>query len=741
MRPVSLLFRLFFVSVVFLETAFGQRLSGRVTDEHDGPLVLVNISVPALHRGAVTDEEGTFTIEALKPGVYTIEFTLIGYAKETRSVTMTSEGEVNLTIIMHQTVLQLPGVIVTGKPQPTDVLSSSQAVSSVEGRELDRLRGESVIQALENTTGVSTYTTGAGIVKPVIRGLSSQRVLVVSDGARQEGQQWGDEHAPEIDAFDVERIEVLRGPSSVLYGSDALGGVVNVIVHDLPSGELGSPALGGDLVLNGFTNNRHAAGSLSLEGAAGVLGYRAHFSARDAGDITTPEGKLFNSGLNEMNGGGMLGVKGSWGTLSLDYSHVGQELQIHEDPAEDPEATPYQKIQHEKIHLHGDFLLSGIRLETDGSWQQNGRREFEAKDEAEAVLHLRLNTSSLDIKGHHQPLGPFFGTVGLSLMSQKNETLAEEKLIPGFTLLNLAGFVYEEGQFGNIILSAGLRYDTRSLEVNETPNLGVNAQTRDYNALTGNVGLVYRASDPLSFTINVGRGWRAPSAFELFVDGVHEGTIQYLIGERNLENEQSLNVDLSIRFATNRLQSELIIYQNKISDYIFASPTGEIDTESGFQKYLLKQADATLVGAEWSLQAQASDWLILSGGFDYVRGTNDQTQNPLPYIPAARFKVGTKFTTASLWGIANPYFSANLKAVSSQDRVEEFETSTEGYALIDAGVGGEIALGSGRAYVDLRVENLFDEPYRDHLSRYKAYALNSGRNIGLKISIPFVVAR
>lgn len=733
---MTVLLLLSIVTAGFSSPSMAQKLTGIVLDEAHTPLPLANVSLPALHRGVVTNDAGKFEIDKLHPGVYTIEFTLLGYKKETRTITFGAE-DVAITVLLHQTALEMPGIIVTGNPQPTDILSSSQSVSTMEGRELSRLRGQNVMESLENLPGVSTYTTGAGIAKPVIRGLTSQRVLVVSDGSRQEGQQWGDEHAPEIDAFDVASIEVLRGPSSVLYGSDALGGVVNVLKHDLPSIEEGSTSLGGDLTLNGFSNNRNIAGNVSLHGASGVLGYRGYVSFRDAGDITTPEGKLHNSGLEELNGGGLVGTKGTWGAALIDYSHVGQELQIHEDPAEDPTATPFQKIQHDKIHFHLDIPLEGVRLETDGSWQQNIRREFEEKDAVDPSLHLHLNTYSLDVKGHHQPIGSLFGTIGISMMSQKNESLAEEKLIPGFDLLNIASFVYEELTLGSVGLSGGIRYDARRLEVAETPELNVEAQTRNYEAVTGDIGVVYRPVEPLALTFNLGRGWRAPSAFELFVDGVHEGTVQYLIGDSNLKNEQSLNVDVSARYATSHVQGELTFFQNKIGDYIYASPAGEVDSTSGFQKYFLKQADATIVGCELSLQAQVTEWLVLSGGFDYLRGTNDKTDNPLPLMPANRVKAGAKLTTASMGSILNPYCSVNVRVVSSQERIEDFETATDGYTLIDVGVGGEFAVGSKRLTVDLNVANLFDKAYRDHLNRFKAYALNPGRDVSLKVSVPF----
>jgi iron complex outermembrane receptor protein len=728
------------ISLCFISLSSAQQLSGRVADETNTGLPFVNVSLPALHRGTVTNDSGSFSFVELHKGVYTVEFTILGYGKETRTVKMES-GDVRLLVTMHQTALELPGVIVTGKPQPTDVLSSSQSVSSVGGRELSRLRGENVMQALANTPGVSLYTTGAGIAKPVIRGLTSQRVLVISDGIRQEGQQWGDEHAPEIDGFDVERIEVLRGPSSVLYGSDALGGVVNVIKHDVPSVQEGDPRLGGEMTVNGFSNNRHAAGDLSLDGAEGIIGYRGHLSMRNAGDVTTPEGRLFNSGLEQIDGGGLLGAKGEWGAASVDYSHFDQELQIHEDPAEDPLATPYQKIQHDKVHVHGDFPLPDFRLETDGSWQKNVRREFEEKDVVDPALHLLLDSYSLDVKGHHQPIGPVFGTIGFSVQSQKNETLAEEKLIPRFRQLSLATFLYEEARIGKFGLSAGFRYDNRELNVGDTPDLGVVVQTRRFDATTGNAGVVFRAADALAFTANVGTGWRSPTPFELFVDGVHEGTVQYLIGDNSLKNEQSLNVDLSARYVSDRIRSEFTVYRNKIRNYIYASPTGDTDPESGFRKYILRQSNASLSGAEVSLEALLTDWCVLNGGFDYLRATNDMTSGPLPLTPANRVKAGVKITRRSVGGISNPYISVDVNAVFSQNRVEEFETPTAGYNLVDIGVGGEIPIGSQIANIDVCVKNLFDRAYRDHLNRFKEYALNPGRDFEVKVAVPFVISR
>jgi iron complex outermembrane receptor protein len=719
--------------------ALSAQLSGHVVDENQTAMTNVRVAIPALHRIAFTDSAGRFLFDNVPSGVFIIEFSRIGYRTETQKANL-AEGDAVFAIQLDISPMEGPPVTVTATPQPIDVLSSPLSVSVMSGRELERNRGETVIRAIENSPGVTAFSTGAGIAKPVIRGLTSQRVLVVSDGIRQEGQQWGDEHGPEIDALDVKRIEVVRGPNSVLYGSDALGGVVNIIKPEVPCADEGAPRLAGDLLLNGFSNNRQGAGALSLYGARGILGYRGNFSARDGQDISTPAGKLFNSGEREINGSGALGTEGDWGSLAVDYSHFGQELEIHEDPAEDPTATPFQKIRHDKVHLHSNFPMEKVRLEVNGGWQRNRRTELEDETAADTGLNLVLNTVNLEVRAHHQPLGKVFGTVGFSLMNQDNN-ISHEPLIPEFASLNLAGFVYEEARFKEVTISAGVRLDARSMDVDSNPDLGVLKQTRDYDAVTGTAGLVWHMAEPLAFAASVGRGWRSPTAFELFANGVHEGTIRFEVGDSTIEPEESFNVDFSLRYASARLQAEATAFRNRITGFIFPSPTGSVDTASGFEIFQYRQSDATFLGAELMLKGQATDWLVLSAGADLVRSTNDQTDQPLPFIPAHRLKLGARFVQSSWGGLSNLYFSLGSKIVADQERVEPNEAPSKGYALFNAGLGAEIPLGAQRAHLDFAVENLLDKAYRDHLSRYKEYALNPGINFTAKLSVPFNLVR
>ncbi len=722
-------------------SAQANTLFGSISDDSERGLASATVSIPALRRGTVTDETGSYRITGVPQGVYTVAFSLIGYASETRTVNL-DQPEQEMNVMLHVSSLPLRGVTVTATPQPSSPLESSQATTSVSGRQLDRNRGATVMKSIESTPGVALYTTGAGIAKPVIRGLTSQRVLVVADGVRQEGQQWGDEHAPEIDAMNVERIEVVRGPASVLYGSDAVGGVVNVIPKELPSAEEGATQLSGEITGNAFSNNSQGAGALSLFGAqAGGLGYHGSISGRSADDIRTPDGELFNSGGRETNGSGKVGWRGPAALASIDYGHFDSRMEIHEDPAEGEGETPFQKVTHDRIHGHGLVPLTHSRIELDAGWQRNNRGEFEHAEASEPVLDLILKTVTGDLRIHHNPVKILNGTIGLAVMSQSNESIAEVKLIPDYDLTNWAGYLYEEARLDKVTLSAGARVDARTLDVADNEELGVDAQTRDYTAFTATGGIVVRAAPGVALTVAIGRAWRAPTAFELFVDGVHEGTIRYEIGDPELEPEISLNVEGGVRYITPDISIEASAFHNAIDQFIYLSPTGEVDPESGFGIYQNRQADAVLTGAEVFVEAVATKWLAVRGGVDLVRGSNEDTGLPLPLLPANRFRIGASLTHERIGPALSPYASVDIKIAADQSRIEEFETETNGYTLVHLGAGLELPMETHRVRIDAEVENVFDESYRDHLSRYKEYALNPGRNVSLKVSVPFTIVR
>jgi iron complex outermembrane receptor protein len=246
--------------------------------------------------------------------------------------------------------------------------------------EVQSNRAASLGETISVLPGVRNFSTGGGIGKPVIRGLSSTRVLVLADGQRLENQQWGDEHGPNIEAGEAERIEVIRGPASVLYGSDALGGVINVITPDLPDALERDPFVSAKVVAGYATNNEQPDGTVALEGARAGFGFRGAFTGRTSDDVRTPAGELFNSGGRTLNGTGSVGYRGSWGSVAGTYSHRDERVEIHEDPAEDPTATPFQRIGEDRVHLRGSLPVSASHLDVDVGYERNRRREFEEAD-------------------------------------------------------------------------------------------------------------------------------------------------------------------------------------------------------------------------------------------------------------------------------------------------------------------------------------------------------------------------
>jgi len=751
-----------------------QTISGTALNENQIPLQNVTVKIAALHRTATTDESGKFSFGNVPKGEYVVSLTMIGYKSVAMPVTVTSDT-LSMYVVLSSSPLELPSVTVTAEPQPSSLLESPLSASVIEGRQLERERGQSVGQTIEYAPGVAAFSGGPLSMKPVIRGLSAQRVLVMAGGVRLESQTWDEPQSPEINVLDVDRIEIVRGPNSVLYGSDALGGVVNIVRSDLQSANEGAPTLRGLFTGNFYTNSPQAAGGISFHGANGDWNYRGNFTARDAGDYSAPSGttangtrveagKVFNSGGNEIDGNASVGTTQNWGSIVFDATHFGQKYFIAPEPGrkeyelnvntmtyDSIPAAPSQEILHETGSVYADLPLSIGRLEMTGTYQRNSRKE-EGAAESEAdekkkedlgikpEAQLVLNTVSFDAKLSHRPAGSFDGTVGISATYQANSTEGQNAIIPDFTSLNAAAFGYEEYRATSALrFTGGVRFDARRLDADANTQLGNAAQTIDYDATTGSVGLSWNAAEPLTLTASAGRGWRAPVAAELFFKGSDEGAVRYKIGDSALTPEVSFNLDCSVRYSTPGLAGEFSLYRNRIDRYIYLLPTGM--QVAGLDSYRYTQANATLVGGDLSFQAELARWCVLLGGADKVRGTNDETDSPLPLIPADRVFGGFRFNEESLVGVMNPYATIRVRHMFAQNKLGLFETPTPSYDVVDLGVGGEVTVSAQKFMVDIVVENALDKGYYDHLSRYKEFALDPGRDVELKVSAPFDILR
>ncbi|MEO5826535.1 MAG: TonB-dependent receptor [Gemmatimonadales bacterium] len=708
-------------------------LSGRVTDTTGNPVADARIVLLEASRSARTDADGRFRLTEVPDGTYGLSVAAIGFRPRVMRVTIRGQ-DARVDVSLIRTIVELAAIQTTATPIATSALESPQPLAVLQGDGLANAQAPSLGAVLEALPGMRNLSTGSGVGKPVIRGLTSNRVLVLENGQRIESQQWGDEHAPNVETASAERIEVIRGPASVLYGSDALGGVINVVQRELPDAT-DRPAFVSQWFTGSFSSNGDAPdGSLLVEGARGAVGFRTTLTGRTQGDVRTPSGTLANSGLDMHGGSAALGVRGGWGSLAATFTGRSERLEIHEDPADDPDATPFQRVGVSRGTLTGNIALGSARIEIDLGRESNRRREFEGATSTEFALGLQSNNTMGNIHLHHSTGGRLAGVVGVSGMRTAVSISGDEVLVPASTTDNAGVYAFEQIDAGRWQFSAGARADWRRLHHEANAALGLDDGAQSWTAVTGNAGALLRVTESVALVSNIGRGFRAPSAFELFADGVHEGTVRYEVGNAALRNEVSLNADLAVRMQGHGLVGEIGVFRNAINDYIYTDPTGETDAESGLQVYRYEQGDAVLTGIESSADVHLRPWLHLRGGFDYTRGQNTTTDQPLAFVAPVRASYSVRFEP-SVRTVHDIYFQVGGETNVQQRRLDPDDIAPPGYTVVNLSTGGGFDFAGRRVLLDLQARNLFDTSYRSFLSRYKRYADDAGRNVIVRVTV------
>lgn len=761
-----------FISVHILKAENNFSISGTVTDiETNLPVQFANLSLQELSISTISDINGKFVFKEIPEGSYHIIIFRTGYKTNTVVIDVSSNAS-TLEIKLEKTLIETPTIDVTSSFAPVDIQNSTFSLSAISERELSKQRSEVLATTIENIPGVNNVSTGISLGKPVIRGLTSLGVIIVHDGVKHESQQWGDEHAPEVSLFDLDRIEILRGPASLVYGSDAIGGVVNIISKPLQYSTNKKGVFYGGIDLGGYSVNEQKTGNLTLGYGLSNWGLKGHFGYRSNNDTKTPDGtlivntpdsnikdtiqggKLSNSGAKELEAGATFGMTGNYGHIDAGFEMFNRDIQMHDI---DPDATANQRIRTKQFELSGQINLSkNLKLEPILSYQMQSRKEFETTEDKEldiASLNLDLKNFQSDLRLQHVLTKNISGTLGAAFTSTTNGTSGLEKLIPNYNSSGLGFYLSEQLQQKYFTLSLGGRYDYKKLNIEntvfESDSLGnaiktVTPKNLTFDALTGSLGIVTHPISNIDLFANLGRGWRAPSEFELFVDGEHEGTGRIERGLITLDSaanpnpESSWNVDAGLRANFKKFTASLSFFNNIINNFIYPSPTGNFDSTSMLPVYDIKQSKAVFSGIEYSLQFQPVYFILLSLNGDYVTAKNDATGNYLPFIPPAKNIIELKLQEKQIGGsVYNPYFSFSTKVVSAQNNVDPLEAPTEGYVLLKTGIGFDFVLSKSIASIDFSIDNLADTKYVDHLSRYKSYAMNPGRSFNLKLSMPF----
>ena len=748
-------------------------VSGKVLNETGDPLPAVTVVLPALEIGAFTDEKGVFRIENVPPGSHTIEFRFVGYRTIRSELRVTDQRPAVLEVTMQPEVLVGEEVIVTGdRDLAGELTGSTQSVLVLPLSDLEERRGQTVGETLESLPGVSTLTTGPAVSKPVLRGVHSARVLVLNAGITQEGQQWGGDHAPEIDPFSPARIEVLKGAASVQYGAGAIGGVIRIEPPELPT----RPGIGGRINTNLFSNNRQGAGSLLLQGALRRpegLKWRVQGSLRRAGDARAPMHVIRNSGFDERDYSMALGYTTDRVDTEAYFSHFGTWIGIFKgahignttdlrrliergDPTIVGSFTyeidnPRQRVDHDLLSVRSLVRFAGKgNLELRYGQQYNRREEWDSHARSGGVARpgfsQGLQTHSGDAIFQHRNFGNWYGKVGVSGMRQENKRFSTGFLIPDFLAYSFGVFALESWTKGKTTVETGLRYDYRWMEIYS--NTGrrateiVEGGVFTYRNVTGVLGLIYELTPNMAVAANFGRAWRPPGVNELYSHGVHHGTAQFEIGDRRLDTEASLNTDLALRYQGERGRGELGLFRSRYSNFISLLPADDLvlTIRGAFPKFTYVQNDAVIQGFDGYLEYELTPYIDTHLSASFVRGRNTEERQPLYQMPSTRFIAGLSLHLPTAGRLLDAGIGFEGRFVMRQDNFPEgidYADPPAGYNLFDLDLHAEIAVADQPVRVQFGIRNLFNQRYRDYLSRFRYFIDNPGRNVTFGMSIPF----
>ena len=743
-------------------------LSGTITDKADGkPIPGATISIPDLRIGAVSDINGKYTIAQLPKGVYLVQVSFVGYATFNQRIDLAKTTK--LDVILQASAIEASEVVITGVSKATEIKRDPVPMAAVSKTYIDQHSASTnVIDEIANLPGISAVTTGPNVSKPFIHGLGYNRVVTLQDGIRQEGQQWGDEHGIEVDQNSIDRVEVIKGPASLSYGSDAIGGVVNLISPSpVPQGKILGSFTG-----NYGTNNNLLSSSFRLQGNNNGLVWGTIVSAKEAKDYQNEhDGRVYGTGFREKDARVMVGLNKSWGYSYFNASVFDDEQEIPDGSRDSatrkftrqitdedsyrpivPESvlnsyaiTPlHQHVQLYRIYNNSNFTLGSGNLIVNLGYEYSHRREYTHPTEPDiAGLNLHLSTYTYDVKYNFLLDDDLETTVGVNGQYQNNTIGgATDFPIPAYHQFDIGPFFVLKKSFGKLDLAAGARYDSRSfhgqaayidttvafypsLYTGPNPTTAPNvaqqfaALNKTFSGATGSFGATYNFSNAFLIKANIARGFRAPSIAELSANGPDPGSQIYHIGDPNFKPEFNVQEDLGAFLTLPNLSASVEVFNNNIQNYIYQqqvlNPDGSPVITQGYNTFTYVQSHARINGGEVNLDLHPWHWLHFENAVSLTYGTNLGTGGKvadslkyLPFIPPLHTHSELRGTFAKGFGsFRNVYGFVGFDHYNAQDRffaAYGTETYTAGYNLISAGFGGNIVNSAGDPVLKIFIE-------------------------------------
>lgn len=761
--------------------AHGQfRLSGAVVNEAGEVIAGASVLLHELQRGRVTDEGGRFSFANLKQGDYHLHVHFLGFAALSLDVRLQQDEQ--LHIVLKASTLELQEILIENDLTKTNEQQQTQSTDIVSDDFIRKYAGLTLMQSLERLPGIQTINTGIGISKPVIRGLSFNRVAVTENGIKQEGQQWGIDHGLELDQFNVGRVEILKGPASLLYGSDAMAGVLQIKPALFPAEE----KVAGSLSLIGRTVNDHLGSSASIQGHKknGIV-YRLRATAHQYGDyklpadsfqynrfiIPIPNGRLENTAGEELHLSGAIGLHKRWGYSHLNVSSFNQKIgffpgaigrplgyRVLDDGNRRNIALPSQHIRHYKVSSNSSIILGRNWLELDLGFQRNDRAELSFPhahgrpqlDSSDNLAHgLKLDTWSYNARYHIKIDSSTSLILGSSGQYQQNRISGFEFLIPDYNALQLGTFAMLQWQYRpKLFTSLGLRYDLGQLRGDAyTESVFINGSMTDrqrarlidrfFHNLSGAWGFSWTPTAALNLKAHLGSSFRLPTIPELGSNGVHHGSFRHEVGDSSLRPERGWQLDLGMNYRRARWEFRLNPYFNYFTNYIYLRPTGIFTfLPEGGQIFQYAQGSVVHTGTEMQFEYHLVENLHLALLGEYVWMKNLDTGVPLPWTSpgSLSWEMEYTFERSPRW-LHKPYVGLDWRWMMAQRRVDRNEEPTPAYQLLNIQLGSDFRLGKRSLQLRLLANNLLNVRYLNHLSRYRLLNLpEPGRNVQIVAS-------
>jgi len=739
MRIIKYFIFLILLSGVSLDIYAQNRLTGKITDKKTGePLSYANIYLPDQNKGTQSGESGKYELKNLPKGDLKIQISYVGYKTHVETVEI-SEAKNTMDFSLTPVAMQAEEVVISGGSHSTQHENPIK-IERIEPEQIANSGNASFAENLTFVPGVDIIAKGPAVTKPVIRGLTGTNILVLNNGVKLENFQFSENHPFLIDDFGADRIEVIKGAASLLYGSDAVGGVINLI----PEKPAPVGTIRGDFSGKYFSNTNGFQSDFGIKGSEESIYWGLRAGIKSHEDYISGDGKQVpNTRFNEQSLKAMTGYHNSFGNMNLYYSYnrptfgmsVGKAVPLIAENGRENDIW-YQDLTNHLLSTKNRFYAGGWKFDLNAAYQMNNRKlQTDTSMPFKEMVDMDMSSLSWDLKAH-LPFGDeadyIIGVQGADKTNRNNE--APNHVIPDADVFDVSALGFARIPFGEKLKTQfGLRYDYRDLKTADEPGkLPIDTL---YGKISASAGATYRINEAWLLRANIATAYRTPNLAELTQNGVHG--VRYEQGNPELESQRSYEADLSTHYHNNWLMLDIAGFYNRISNYIYIAPTD--DSINNYRVYRYTQNSADIYGTEISMNVLPVDWFDIRASYSWIEAVREDGEN-LPLIPHDKLKADFSYQPQDVWKFNTLCFNLGGTYAFEQKDIAPSESISDSYFLLHAGISGSVMAGRYPVRLSVRINNLLDEKYTDHLSTLKDMGFyNMGRNIVVSLKVPFGV--